>query len=156
LTIDDTNRKELAQAIIDDLKSLTKGSSSASKCRLGTKGVFLICVLCLHSRHLNPIIDCAQALAALKSLGKNPVGSEVIATSANLAAVLAVSEHLKDDPDASNEALKCIANALLLVESARRTFAKKEVGGGESMVESLEVSRTCIFHSARSLIFSVV
>ncbi len=84
--------------------------------------------------------DSAQALAALKSLGKNPVGSETIAKSANLHAVLSVAEHFKDDVDSSNEALRCIANALLLVESARKTFVRKEVGGGESMVEFLEVS----------------
>ncbi|KAI0693485.1 guanine nucleotide exchange factor [Cytidiella melzeri] len=119
LTIDDANRKELVQTIINDLKFLTKGSSSSSKSRLTSK-------------------DSAEALAALKSLGKNPAGSETIATAANLSAILAISEHLKDDIDASNEALRCIANALLLVETARKTFIKKEVGGGETMVEYLE------------------
>ena len=141
LTIDDANRKELVQTIIDDLKSLTKGSSSSSKCRLNTKGA--ISEPCRNKDVSHSSIhstDSAQALAALKSLGKNPAGSETIATSANLHAVLSISEYFKDDLDCSNEALRCIANALLLVESARKTFVKKEVGGGETMVEFLEVS----------------
>lgn len=75
----------------------------------------------------------------MKSLGKNPAGSEAIATAANLSALLTISDHLKDDIDASNEALRCIANALLLVEKARRTFVRKDVGGGSTMIEFLEV-----------------
>lgn len=97
-------------------------------------------------------LDCAQALAALKSLGKNPAGSEAIATPANLNTIISVSEHFKDDADASNEALRCVANALLLVESARRTFVRKEVGGGEAMVDFLEVS-LCLLRQAHIFIY---
>lgn len=89
-------------------------------------------------------VDSALALLAVKSMGKNPAGSEVIATPANLTALLTISSFFKDDLDASNEALKCIANALLLIESARSTFVKKEVGGSEAIMELLEVRITSL------------
>lgn len=41
--------------------------------------------------------------------------------------------------EASSEALRCIANALLLVERARTTFIEKEVDGGDACVTLLEV-----------------
>lgn len=75
----------------------------------------------------------------MKTLGKDPAGSEVIATSANLSTLLALSRSFKDDTDASNEALRCIANALLLISYARDTFIRNDVGGGELAVELLEV-----------------
>lgn len=80
-------------------------------------------------------------------MGKNPAGSEVVALPANLSALLNISSSYKDkdDVEASNEALKCIANALLLIESARTGFVKKEVGGSEAIIELLEVSNTNIW-----------
>ena len=45
----------------------------------------------------------------------------------------------KDNAEASNEALRCIANALLLIPDGRQTFIQKEVGGGDAMVELMEV-----------------
>lgn len=73
-------------------------------------------------------------------MGKNPAGSEVIASHSNLSALLTASNYFhKDDIDASNEALKCIANALLLIESSRSLFVRKEVGGSEAIVDLLEV-----------------
>ena len=73
-------------------------------------------------------------------MGKNPVGSEALATPTNLSTLLSLSSALKDDTEASNEALRCIANALLLVPDARNIFVQKDVGGGEASVELLEVN----------------
>lgn len=96
-------------------------------------------------------VDSAQALLAVKSMGKNPAGSEVIATPSNLTALLTMSSFFKDDLDASNEALKCIANALLLIETARSVFVKKEVGGSEAIMELLEVGVTSLLPVYRAL-----
>ncbi len=85
-------------------------------------------------------VDAAQAFLAIKSMGKNPAGSEVLATPTNLSTLLALSAALKEDVEASNEALRCIANALLLVQDARLTFVQKNVGGREASVDLLEVS----------------
>lgn len=89
--------------------------------------------------------DAFSALLAIKTLGKEPIGSEVIATSANLSTLLALSRSLKDDADASNEALRCIANALLLISDARDTFIRNEVGGGEAAADLLEVRPEVLF-----------
>lgn len=83
--------------------------------------------------------DAAKALLAVKTLGKMPIGSEVIATPANLSTLLALSTSLKNDPEAINEALRCIANALLLIEAARMTWVGEQVGGGEACIDFLEV-----------------
>lgn len=72
-------------------------------------------------------------------MGKNPAGSEVLATPTNLSTLLSLSNTLKEDNETSNEALRCIANALLLVPDARTTFVQKNVGGGEASVDLLEV-----------------
>lgn len=89
---------------------------------------------------LHFLTDAVHALLAVKALGKHPAGSEIIATPANLSNLLTLSTSFKNDPDASGEALRCIANALLLVEEARSMWIMKEVGGGEASVEFLEVS----------------
>lgn len=72
-------------------------------------------------------------------LGKEPCGSLVIATRANFSALLSIFSSLKDNAEASNEALRCIANALLLISDGRQTFVQKDVGGGDVIVELLEV-----------------
>ncbi|PCH41659.1 hypothetical protein WOLCODRAFT_24903 [Wolfiporia cocos MD-104 SS10] len=135
--IDVTTRKTLVQTIINDLTRC--GSGNGKKSRLSSKDAF-------------------QALLTVKALGKDPAGSEVIASSANLSALLAFSHSLKDNVDASNEALRCIANALLLVSSARDTFIQKEIGGGEAAVELLEKSRDPerIFLASRILFLCTV
>ncbi|PSR72893.1 hypothetical protein PHLCEN_2v11260 [Hermanssonia centrifuga] len=117
--LDDANRQQLIQLIIDDLTLLTKGSNGSSKCRLVQK-------------------DAAQALLTIKIMGKNPAGSVIIATRANFSALLAILHFFKDDVDASNEVLRCIANALLLIETGRNVLISKDVGGGSAMVELLE------------------
>ena len=84
--------------------------------------------------------DASKALLAIKMLGKMPVGSQVIADPANLKTMLGFSRSFKNYPEAANEALRCVANALLLVEQARITWTDKEVGGGDACVDLLNVS----------------
>ncbi|KAI1788919.1 guanine nucleotide exchange factor [Ganoderma leucocontextum] len=136
LTIDDAKRRDLIQVIIDDL---AKPNSNSSKRRLSSK-------------------DAPPALQAVKSLGKNPAGSEIISTPANLSALLSLYHTYKDVPDASNEALRCVANALLLVDHARVTLIEKQVGGGDFAVELLEKSTVPerIFLASRILFLSTV
>ncbi|KZT13202.1 uncharacterized protein LAESUDRAFT_34602 [Laetiporus sulphureus 93-53] len=117
--IDASHRKQLVQTIIDDLTKC--GNGNGKKGRLCSK-------------------DAYPALAAVKALGKDPAGSEIIATPANLSALLSLSQSFKDNADASNEALRCIANALLLISNARETFIQKSIGGGEAALEMLEKS----------------
>ena len=84
--------------------------------------------------------EAARALLAVKMLGKEPAGSEVIATPANFTALLSIFNAMKDNQEAANESLRCIANALLLISDGRQIFVQKDVGGGEAMVDLLEVS----------------
>ncbi|KAL1938647.1 hypothetical protein VTO73DRAFT_11462 [Trametes versicolor] len=137
LQIDDAKRGELIQTIIDDLTK--SNANGGKKSRLTTK-------------------DAAPALQAVKHLGKNPAGSEVIASPANLSAMLSFSRTFKDDPEASNEAIRCVANAMLLVDQARTTFIKKEVGGVDFAMDLLEKSGIPerIFLASRLLFLSTV
>jgi hypothetical protein len=75
----------------------------------------------------------------VKTLGKTPSGSEAIATSANLSALLGFVTAFQSNQQASNEALKCVANTLLLIDDARATWISEEVGGGEASITLLEV-----------------
>lgn len=84
--------------------------------------------------------DAAQALLALKTLGRHPTGSEPLAEAGSLSMLLSLSTSLKDDPEASTEALRCIANTLLLFDHARSTLISKDVGGGEICLSMLDVS----------------
>ncbi|KAI0938907.1 hypothetical protein AcV5_000476 [Taiwanofungus camphoratus] len=135
--IDEANRKKLVQMILDDLTKCS--SNNGRKGRLSSKDAF-------------------QALLAVKTLGKDPAGSEVIAAPTNLSSLLALSTSFKDSTDASNEALRCIANAMLLITSARDIFTGKEVGGGEAAVELLEKSThpERIFLASRILFLATV
>lgn len=86
--------------------------------------------------------DAHLALSAVKALGRHPSGSSVIALENNLSTLLTTSKSFKDgNLEASLEALRCIANALLLVESARATIINDSVNGGEYALLLLEVSR---------------
>lgn len=88
----------------------------------------------------NTFSDVHLALSAIKGLGRHPSGSTVIASDNNLSTLLAVSKSLRDNNlEASLEALRCIANALLLVESARTTLISGSVNGGEYAALLLEV-----------------
>ncbi|KAG6890774.1 hypothetical protein C0992_012747 [Termitomyces sp. T32_za158] len=84
------------------------------------------------------IQDFAQALLAVKELGKNPVGSEFIATPDNLNTLLELASSFKDDPEASSEALRSVANALFLIEKARSTILEERVAGGAFTMSMLE------------------
>jgi len=86
-------------------------------------------------------LDASRALLALKTLGKHPSGSEVLSAPANLSVLLSLSTSL-EDPDASSEALRCIANTLVLVERARATWVSKEVEGGVACMALLEVRQS--------------
>ncbi|KAI0829238.1 guanine nucleotide exchange factor [Trametes gibbosa] len=137
LQIDDAKRGDLIQSIIDDLTK--SNASGGNKSRLTSK-------------------DAAPALQAVKSLGKNPAGSEVIASPPNLSALLSFARIYKDDIEASNEAIRCVANAMLLVDQARTAFIQKQVGGGDFALELLEKSNAPerIFLASRLLFLSTV
>jgi len=87
----------------------------------------------------HPFADAALALLAVKTLGKDPAGSRHLAIPANLSTLLGFASIFKDDLEASSEALRCIANALFLVDESRSTFISKEVNGGDTCVLMLEV-----------------
>src|SRR6267154_1204935 len=87
--------------------------------------------------------DVHLALSTIKALGRHPSGSTVVASDNNLSTLLAASKSFKDSNlEASLEALRCIANALLLVESARATLINGSVNGGEYAILLLEVGRS--------------
>lgn len=69
------------------------------------------------------------------------MGSEPLTEPSSLSTLLELSGSLsKEDKIASSEALKCVANTLLLYAQARATFISKEVGGGAVCAAMLEVS----------------
>jgi hypothetical protein len=135
--LDNVSRQGLVQALLDDLKTCCTGNGNQSRLVIN---------------------DAAKALLAVKTLGKMPIGSEVVATSANLSTLLALSTSLKNDPQAINEALRCVANALLLIETARMTWVGEQVGGGEACIDFLEKSTTPdqIFLASRILFLCTV
>ncbi|KAI0250511.1 guanine nucleotide exchange factor [Lactifluus subvellereus] len=130
--IDDPSREALVIALLSDIGSCRPGSTSGR----------------LHHS------DAHLALSAIKALGRQPSGSSVIASASNLSTLLAVSKSFKDSNlEASLEALRCIANALLLIESARATLVGDAVGGGEYAIFLLEKSSSpdVIFIASRIL-----
>lgn len=62
-----------------------------------------------------------------------------MATRQNLISLLDTFRAFKDDTEASNEALKCVCNALLLIEPSRKLFIQKDVGGSEFTFDLFEV-----------------
>lgn len=116
------SRTELITIMLADLKTIPKG-------RIAQK-------------------DTALALLALKTVGKHPQGSNIISYSSSLATLLNLASSLaKEDPDASNEALRCVANALLLHESGRLSILDKEANGGDICAVMLDVSKLKLFSS---------
>ncbi|KIY52575.1 hypothetical protein FISHEDRAFT_34994 [Fistulina hepatica ATCC 64428] len=107
-TFDAGTREQLVQLLIDDIPS--------------------------HARSPH----AARAMLAIKTLGKNPHGSLIIAKPDNLTALLTFASKPNVDPDACAEALRSIANALLLVDAARRTFVNAPVRGGDVVVVMFE------------------
>jgi hypothetical protein len=135
LSIDNTNRAALATSILLDIKSCEAGGASGRLQHTGTlsHSCFLIVNKSLFS-------DVHLALSAIKALGRHPSGSAVVASDNNLSVLLAASKSFKDSNlEASLDALRCIANALLLIESARATLLNGSVNGGEYAVLLLEV-----------------
>ncbi|KAH9978248.1 guanine nucleotide exchange factor [Lactifluus volemus] len=123
--IDDATREGLVTVLLSDIESCKPGSTSGR----------------LHH---------TDALLALSA----PSGSSVIASANNLSTLLAISKTFKDSNlEASLEALRCIANALLLIESARVTLLSDAVNGGEYAILLLEKSSVpdVIFIASRIL-----
>ena len=120
---------------------------------------------------MNPLIavvDSQPALFALKMLGRQTVTSRVISrrdvrfsyiprlliyiVSQNLSILLKAAEGLRaKDSDAADEALRCVANALLLVEECRTTWV--EIQGADHCLDLLEKAKSTvlIFLSSRIL-----
>ncbi|TCD69181.1 hypothetical protein EIP91_008477 [Steccherinum ochraceum] len=132
-------RETLVQTIIDDVDRVIKSENNVEAGRLTNE-------------------DAAQALLAVKSLGKNPTGSRVIAKRENLATLLEIAQVLEQDLQASNEALRCVANAMLLVDESRTTFVSRDVAGGKAMVTLLERTTNAekIFLASRILFLATV
>lgn len=128
---DAPTRTSLVQNILADLKP-------SSSSRLTSKGILYSTI---HDWVLIRYLDAPVALLALKTLGKNTTGSSVLANPENLCTLLDLAiTYSGNDKTASCEALRCIANALLLIENARNVFIDTEVNGGEVCVGMLEVS----------------
>ncbi|KAF9518408.1 hypothetical protein BS47DRAFT_1420704, partial [Hydnum rufescens UP504] len=94
--------------------------------------------------------DVHQALLAIKTLGRHPDGSAVIVGQSNLQ-ILSTVITAKQDPDASNTAQRCVANALLLQDSGRDAWLA--LGGGEKALFTLQGNATMeqVFLSSRIL-----
>ncbi|KAG8799827.1 hypothetical protein FRC16_004301 [Serendipita sp. 398] len=70
--------------------------------------------------------DLSRALLAVKTLARHPDGSAVVVKQSNLKLLCKLAGP-SNPSTVTNEALRCVANALLLVESGRDTWI--EVGG---------------------------
>ncbi|KIJ32304.1 hypothetical protein M422DRAFT_35851 [Sphaerobolus stellatus SS14] len=124
------DREELAQAILDDVKD-TKG-------RLSQK-------------------EIPTALLALKVIGRNITCSRVIVKRQNFEILWGLATATREqDAEAALEAMRCIANALLLIDTSRDTLL--ELRGGEGCVEMLERSTNpqTIFLASRILFLLTV
>ncbi|KAG8692184.1 hypothetical protein FRC08_009956 [Ceratobasidium sp. 394] len=125
----DEDRAALVQLLVDDIVAARSGQSS----RLSSK-------------------DVPQALAAIKSIGRVESGSRVIATEQNLRHFLAFASDLSN-PDASKQAMRCIANAILLIPSGRETLVDIE---GDEFCTRLYINETSteyLFLASRLLFF---
>lgn len=134
--ISEAERRDLISNLLKDLEDASRNTRNGRLFPEGFPSSFSP-----PPHHVNELVDAPRALLALKTLGKHPSGSAVIAQPANLSTLLTLSTctAFKDYPEASNEALRCIANAMLLIDSARSTWTTKEVGGGDASVKLLEV-----------------
>ncbi|KAG1888755.1 guanine nucleotide exchange factor [Suillus subluteus] len=118
--IDPPSCKALIQLIIDDLQAVIIDGSPSRLIR----------------------DDAFSALSAVKGLGKIPHGAQVLALVPNLKCLMMLAIKLETAPDASNEALKCVANTLLLSEPARTRLLSQEIDGGNICVDLLQKSAT--------------
>jgi len=129
--IDSASCKALTQSLLDDLQAIIIDATPNYLTR----------------------DDALSALSAVKSLGKIPHGAQVLASSPNLKCLIILATKLETTPDASNEALKCVANTLLLSEVARTRLLTEEVDGGNLFIDLLQKSTTpeYIFIASRIL-----
>ncbi|KAH7888128.1 guanine nucleotide exchange factor [Phlebopus sp. FC_14] len=130
-TLDIEVKKTLAQSILDDLRA----DKSISR-------------LLEDEAHL--------AIRAVKDLGYAPEVATVLATPPNLRCLLNLSPKFEKEPE--NPALRCIANTILLNESARTTLIGNDVGGGTACVDLLQNSTSAeyIFLASRILFLCTV
>ncbi|KAG1729071.1 guanine nucleotide exchange factor [Suillus paluster] len=117
-SIDPASCKALIQLILDDLRNVIIDESPSRLTR----------------------DNALSALAAVKGLGKIPHGAQVLASVPNLKCLMTLALNLETTPDASNEALKCVANTLLLSEPARTRILSQEIDGGNICVDLLQKS----------------
>ncbi|KAG1753313.1 guanine nucleotide exchange factor [Suillus lakei] len=118
--IDSPSCKALIQLILDDLQAVIIDDSPSRLIR----------------------DDVLFALSAVKGLGKIPHGAQVLASVPNLKRLMTFAIKLEPAPDASNEALKCVANTLLLSEPARTRLLSQDIDGGNICVDLLQKSAT--------------
>ncbi|KAK7435959.1 hypothetical protein VKT23_019366 [Stygiomarasmius scandens] len=135
---DSSTRTQLITALLGDIQSTF---SDDSKSRLAQQ-------------------DAATALLAVKTLGRDPSGSERLSEAATLSKLLSLTKILieRNDINAASEALRCIANTMVLFPDARVTFISDEVNGGEVAVSMLHGTTTpdLIFVLSRILFFTTV
>ncbi|KAF5355226.1 hypothetical protein D9758_005977 [Tetrapyrgos nigripes] len=86
--------------------------------------------------------DAAKALLAVKTLGRNPSGSELLRQDTTLITLLSMAKTLieKGDEKAASEALRCVANTMWLFADSRVTFVSEEVKGGRAALEMLHTT----------------
>ncbi|KAG9317034.1 hypothetical protein JVU11DRAFT_1216 [Chiua virens] len=116
--VDAGSRKSLAQLILDDLRATLLDNTIS---RLSKD-------------------DTPQAFSTLKTLGGIPEVASTLGTPSNLRCLLKLSA--KIDNSRQNDALRCIANTVLLNESARVTFVGSVVDGGSACINLLQKSST--------------
>ncbi|KAF8516680.1 guanine nucleotide exchange factor [Gautieria morchelliformis] len=101
--------------------------------------------------------DTPLALLALKTLGRNPTASRVIVAPQNLQILLTLGTDSREShAEAAHEAMRCVANALLLIDTGRDSWL--DIRGGEACVEMLERSPSpqSIFLASRILFLTTV
>ncbi|KAF9224435.1 hypothetical protein BS17DRAFT_779783 [Gyrodon lividus] len=114
--LDPETRKALTQLLLDDLRATLLDNTIS---RLSKD-------------------DASLALSTVKRLGGTPEVACVLGTVSNLRCLLNLSTKVESSPQ--NDALRCIANTVLLNESARVTFVGNEVDGGNACIDLLQKS----------------
>ncbi|KAH7924845.1 hypothetical protein BV22DRAFT_1090227 [Leucogyrophana mollusca] len=110
--------KEMMQLLLDDLNARV---INATDSRLSSN-------------------DVLMALTAIKGLGKTPGVADALAEPTRLSLLLKLATSLEASVDESSEALKCVANTLLLNEAARAVWTSSEINGGMACVDMLQRS----------------
>ncbi|KAH0839525.1 guanine nucleotide exchange factor [Lanmaoa asiatica] len=116
--LDPGSRKTLAQLILDDLRAVLLDNTIS---RLSKD-------------------DAPRAFSTLKGLGSTPEVANILGTPSNLRCLLKLSTKIDNSPQ--NDALRCIANTILLNEPSRVTFVGPGVDGGNVCIDLLQKSST--------------